>query len=228
MQSFFSSGDDAAHRRCPGIIALILINSMLTLALKGTVFLFPFFHLSLHYSSKFSPMHKPLPTDVDSWTLQEGTTMTVLQNPLRTRITVTGQGKTFYVPPHWHAAHDENHVVIKGRLIVTQDGVRRVLGPEDGVCFTRRGVVHSLEAFPGEEVVLEETSTRLEDVRSIRLQISRSSIYRLMDRLNRRYIFSAIWERRAYNLHPSVSCKSSTTEIHTPNYPLGSDGSNGG
>ncbi|KAF7353997.1 putative cupintype [Mycena venus] len=108
-------------------------------------------------------MPEPLPADVDSWTLQEGISMTILQNPLRTRIIVTGKGEKFYVPPHWHAAHDENHVVIKGRLIVTQDGVRRVLGPENGVCLTRRGVVHSLEGFPGEELILEETATEPED-----------------------------------------------------------------
>ncbi|KAF7354039.1 putative cupintype [Mycena venus] len=108
-------------------------------------------------------MPQPLSPDVDSWTLQEGISMTVLQNPLRTRVIITGQGKKFYVPPHWHAAHDENHVVIKGRVIVTQDGVRRVVGPEDGVCLTRRGVVHSLESFPGEELILEETASEPED-----------------------------------------------------------------
>ncbi|KAJ7339249.1 hypothetical protein DFH08DRAFT_876373 [Mycena albidolilacea] len=99
----------------------------------------------------------------DSWTLQDGISMTVLQNPLRTRILVTGVGKKFYVPPHWHAAHDEIHIVIKGRAIVTQDGVRQIVGPEDGACLTRRGVIHSLEGFPGEELILEETATAPED-----------------------------------------------------------------
>ncbi|KAJ7339225.1 hypothetical protein DFH08DRAFT_876338 [Mycena albidolilacea] len=99
----------------------------------------------------------------DSWTLQDGISMTVLQNPLRTRVIVTGVGPKFYVPPHWHAAHDEIHVVLKGRLIVTQDGVRHVVGPEDGACITRRGVIHSLESFPGEELILEETTPAPED-----------------------------------------------------------------
>ncbi|KAF8209634.1 hypothetical protein K438DRAFT_1572654 [Mycena galopus ATCC 62051] len=103
------------------------------------------------------------PLVAHSWTLQPGITMTVLQNPLRTHIVITGEGDKFYVPPHWHAAHDENHVVLKGRLIITQDGVRRVIGPEDGACLTKRGVIHSLEAFPGEELVLEETTTDEED-----------------------------------------------------------------
>ncbi|KAJ7812778.1 hypothetical protein B0H14DRAFT_2605499 [Mycena olivaceomarginata] len=72
--------------------------------------------------------------------------MTVLRNPLQTRVIVTGVGKRFYVPPHWHAVHDEIHVVLKGRVVVTQDGVRHVVGPEDGACLTRRGVIHSLES----------------------------------------------------------------------------------
>ncbi|KAJ7339263.1 hypothetical protein DFH08DRAFT_1014182 [Mycena albidolilacea] len=99
----------------------------------------------------------------DSWTLQDGISMTVLQNPLQTHILVTGVGEKLYVPPHWHAAHDEIYVVIKGRAIVTQDGVRQIVGPEDGSCLTRRGVIHSLEGFPGEELILEETTTAPED-----------------------------------------------------------------
>jgi mannose-6-phosphate isomerase-like protein (cupin superfamily) len=102
----------------------------------------------------------------DSWTLQDGISMNVLQNPLRTRVIVTGVGPKFYVPPHWHAAHDEIHVVLKGRLIVTQGGERHVVGPEDGACITRRGVIHSLESFPGEELILEETTPAPEDVSS--------------------------------------------------------------
>ncbi|KAJ7906812.1 hypothetical protein B0H13DRAFT_1619071 [Mycena leptocephala] len=108
-------------------------------------------------------MLDPLPADADSWTVQEGVSFTILQNPLRTRIHVTGQGEKFYVPPHWHAAHDENHVVIERRVMVTQDGVRRVVGPEDGICFTRRGVVHSIESFPEEELILEEAATEPDD-----------------------------------------------------------------
>ncbi|KAJ7339239.1 hypothetical protein DFH08DRAFT_1014147 [Mycena albidolilacea] len=107
----------------------------------------------------------------DSWTLQDGISMTVRQNPLRTRVIVTGVGPKFYVPPHWHAAHDEIHVVLKGRLIVTQDGFTADRKPklnswsltEDGACITRRGVIHSLESFPGEELILEETTPAPED-----------------------------------------------------------------
>ncbi|KAJ6491946.1 hypothetical protein C8R45DRAFT_189754 [Mycena sanguinolenta] len=99
----------------------------------------------------------------DSWVLQDGISMSVLQNPLRTQVQVTGKGDKLYVPPHWHAAHDEIHVVLKGRLIIMQDGVRKVIIPEDGPCLTRRGIVHSIESFPGEELILEETATQPED-----------------------------------------------------------------
>jgi mannose-6-phosphate isomerase-like protein (cupin superfamily) len=136
-------------------------------------------------------MLDPLPADADSWTVQEGVSFTILQNPLRTRIHVTGQGEKFYVPPHWHAAHDENHVVIERRVMVTQDGVRRVVGPEDGICFTRRGVVHSIESFPEEELILEEAATEPDDVRST-LLVPRSGIYHWMSRLNRRHFSSVI------------------------------------
>ncbi|KAJ7743032.1 hypothetical protein DFH07DRAFT_750074 [Mycena maculata] len=108
-------------------------------------------------------MLEPLFPDVDSWTVQEGLTFTVLQNLLQTRIHVTGKGEKFYVPPHWHAADDENRIVLKGRLLVIQDAVHRVVEPDDGICFTRRGVVHCIESFPGEELILEETATAPED-----------------------------------------------------------------
>ncbi|KAJ7458048.1 hypothetical protein B0H11DRAFT_2319810 [Mycena galericulata] len=81
---------------------------------------------------------------VDSWTIQKGITLTILQNPLRTQVHSTGEDD-FYVPPHWHAAHDEKHVVLKGRLIVTQDGMKTVVGPGDG-----------------EELLMEETTTEAE------------------------------------------------------------------
>ncbi|KAJ6529971.1 hypothetical protein DFH09DRAFT_1184622 [Mycena vulgaris] len=84
----------------------------------------------------------------DSWSIQKGVTMTILQDPLRARVHATGDGEQFEVPPHWHAAHDEQHVVLKGRVQISQDGVSRVIGPEDGVCVTRRGV----------ETIIEETT----------------------------------------------------------------------
>ncbi|KAK7036184.1 hypothetical protein R3P38DRAFT_2910926 [Favolaschia claudopus] len=43
-----------------------------------------------------------------------------------------------------------------------QDGVKRVLTPEDGVCKTPRGMVHSLEGYTDEEFIIEETSTNEE------------------------------------------------------------------
>ncbi|KAJ6567366.1 hypothetical protein DFH09DRAFT_1156763 [Mycena vulgaris] len=100
----------------------------------------------------------------DSWYIQKGVTMTILQDPLRLSVHATGE-EPFEVPPHWHAAHDEQHVVLKGRVQITQDGVTKVMGPEDGVCFTPRGVVHSIKSFPGEETIMEETTLLVETTR---------------------------------------------------------------
>ncbi|KAJ7625060.1 hypothetical protein DFH06DRAFT_1104336 [Mycena polygramma] len=93
----------------------------------------------------------------DSWAIGTGMTMTVLQNPLRTRLHSTGEA-VFNVPPHWHSMHDEHHVVLKGSLTIIQDGARKVIRPEDGPSLTRRGVVHSLETKLEEEVIVEETT----------------------------------------------------------------------
>ncbi|KAJ7885783.1 hypothetical protein B0H14DRAFT_2699037 [Mycena olivaceomarginata] len=99
----------------------------------------------------------------DSWPVGQGMTFTVLQNPLRTRLHTKGEA-AFVVPPHWHTMHDEHHTVLKGTLTVIQDGVRRVVRPEDGPLLTRRGVVHSLEILPGEEAIVEETTLQSDDV----------------------------------------------------------------
>ncbi|KAJ7604126.1 hypothetical protein FB45DRAFT_760122 [Roridomyces roridus] len=93
----------------------------------------------------------------DSWSIGKGLTMSVLQNPLRTHLHATGE-EAFLAPRHWHMIHGEKHVVIKGRVRVTQDNVSRIITPEDGEVFTPAGVVHSLEGFLGEELILEETT----------------------------------------------------------------------
>ncbi|KAJ7043137.1 hypothetical protein C8F04DRAFT_1073785 [Mycena alexandri] len=93
----------------------------------------------------------------DSWTLPvgKGVTMSVLQNPLRTHAEATGE-EAFVIPPHWHLYQDEEHVVLKGRIKLTQDGVTRIITPADGAVITRAGVVHSFEGFVGEELSLDE------------------------------------------------------------------------
>ncbi|KAJ7043138.1 hypothetical protein C8F04DRAFT_1389986 [Mycena alexandri] len=98
----------------------------------------------------------------DSWTIGKGVTFSVLQNPLRTHIESTGE-EPFSVPPHWHRHQDEVHVVLKGRMKVTQDGVTRIITPADGRVLTRAGVVHSLEGFLGEEVSVDETALPSEE-----------------------------------------------------------------
>ncbi|KAJ7227741.1 hypothetical protein B0H12DRAFT_1148753 [Mycena haematopus] len=83
----------------------------------------------------------------DSWTIGKGVTMSVVQNPLRTRVHATGEEPFI-----------EHHVILKGRIRLTQDGVTRVLGPDDGECVTPARVVHGFESFPGEETIIEETT----------------------------------------------------------------------
>ncbi|KAJ6588207.1 hypothetical protein B0H19DRAFT_923997, partial [Mycena capillaripes] len=77
--------------------------------------------------------------------------------PLQICIHLTGKA-AWHVPAHWHAMHDEHHVVLKGKVIVTQDGLKKVVGPENGPSLTWRGVVHSIEVPAGEEVIFEETT----------------------------------------------------------------------
>ncbi|KAJ7502670.1 hypothetical protein B0H11DRAFT_1712642 [Mycena galericulata] len=91
----------------------------------------------------------------DSWSIGKGITISVLQNPLRTRINITGE-EPFIVLRHWHRSYDEHHTVLKGRVRITQDDVTKVVRPEDGILVTPAGVVHSISTYPGEEAILEE------------------------------------------------------------------------
>ncbi|KAJ7486719.1 hypothetical protein FB451DRAFT_1082209 [Mycena latifolia] len=93
----------------------------------------------------------------DNFLIGKGMTMSFLENPPRVRLHVTGEER-FEAPRHWHRWHTEHHVVLKGRILITQDGKTRVLTPEDGACITPPGVVHSLQSFAGEEAILEETA----------------------------------------------------------------------
>ncbi|KAJ7785344.1 hypothetical protein DFH07DRAFT_787545 [Mycena maculata] len=99
----------------------------------------------------------------ESWAVPglKGVTLTVLQNPLRTCVHSTGEA-AFRIPLHWHASHDEIHVMLKGTVIITQGNVRKVLRPEDGACIRPRGVVHGLEFCAGEEAIMEETTIPVE------------------------------------------------------------------
>ncbi|KAJ7184692.1 hypothetical protein C8R46DRAFT_1300004 [Mycena filopes] len=102
----------------------------------------------------------------DSWPMlafAKGVTMSILHNPLRTHIVSTGE-ETLSVPAHWHRYQEEQHTVLKGRVKLTQDGVTRIITPADGPVLTRRGVVHSLATFPGEEVVVDEMALPSEEL----------------------------------------------------------------
>lgn len=165
----------------------------------------------------------------DSWPIEKGVTMSILQNPLRTHIHLTGEA-AWHVPAHWHAVHDERHIVLKGRIIVTQDGVKKVIRPEDGPSITLRGVVHSIEVPAGEEVILEETTLQsVEVVRPIPDNCEKSIRLIVLYRLNRKLCSSATyhlpWAQTSLSW---VLCKSSTTEMHIPKSSLlDFDGSNG-
>ncbi|KAJ7458166.1 hypothetical protein FB451DRAFT_1508537 [Mycena latifolia] len=67
-----------------------------------------------------------------------------------------GTGTEIIFSRHRNLWHTEHHVVLKGRLIITQDDVTRVLTPEDGVCIAPAGVVHSIKSYLGEEGIFEE------------------------------------------------------------------------
>ncbi|KAK7036147.1 cupin-2 domain-containing protein [Favolaschia claudopus] len=103
------------------------------------------------------------PLTDDTWSMGKGMTFSILQNPLRARLHSTGE-EAFVVPAHWHATHDEHHTVLKGRLFVTQDGVRKEVRPEDGPLLTKRGVVHSLETVKGEETIIEEVTLQGDEI----------------------------------------------------------------
>ncbi|KAJ6511272.1 hypothetical protein C8R47DRAFT_1094382 [Mycena vitilis] len=141
----------------------------------------------------------------DSWTIGTGMTMTVLQNPLRTRLHSTGKA-IFSVPPHWHSMHDEHHVVLKGSLTIT-----RGRGKFSG----RRTVLlsHEEESF----IVWSPSQGRKSLLK--RLPCSLSTEQKILFSRN-------VFSREC--MSPSlVLCKCSTVVIHTPNSPLGSDGLSG-
>ncbi|KAJ7504898.1 hypothetical protein B0H11DRAFT_1852128 [Mycena galericulata] len=91
----------------------------------------------------------------DNWSPGKGITVSIQTNPLRTRVHATGE-EPFDVPRHWHRCYDEHHVVLKGRVRITQGAITRIVRPEDGVLVTPAGVVHSVSTYPGEEAILEE------------------------------------------------------------------------
>ncbi|KAJ7184310.1 hypothetical protein C8R46DRAFT_457296 [Mycena filopes] len=122
----------------------------------------PFTVASRHNSNSKHQTPHPLqtmgdPLHDDSWSIAKGVTMSVLQNPLRTHLEVTGE-EVFFAPPHWHLYHGEEHTILKGRVKLTQDGVTKILTPADGTVYTPPGVVHSLESFPGEELSMDEVA----------------------------------------------------------------------
>ncbi|KAF9474291.1 hypothetical protein BDN70DRAFT_884995 [Pholiota conissans] len=86
----------------------------------------------------------------------KGMTMTFLSSPTQVLFHATPGCERLIVPPHWHPKHGEYHRVVKGRVSITRGGVTQIATPEDGELYTPAGVVHSLEGFEGEELIIEE------------------------------------------------------------------------
>ncbi|KAG6810170.1 hypothetical protein H0H93_015142, partial [Arthromyces matolae] len=72
-----------------------------------------------------------------------------------------------YVPPHWHETHDEILRVVKGRMEIRLGSSTREYTPEDGEIFVKRGVIHSLRTFAGEECVFYERTDPVDDEKEI-------------------------------------------------------------
>ncbi|KAJ6480377.1 hypothetical protein C8R45DRAFT_1005286 [Mycena sanguinolenta] len=109
----------------------------------------------------------------DSWQIGKGQAVSILQNPLRAHLETTGE-TPFSVPAHWHTMHDEQHTVLKGKMIVYQDGVRKVVTPESGPIHTKRGVIHSIEIPAGEETIMEEMTFGSDDAKEQKIIFFRS------------------------------------------------------
>ncbi|KAJ7257247.1 hypothetical protein B0H12DRAFT_1111640 [Mycena haematopus] len=112
----------------------------------------------------------------DSWQIAKGQVVSILQNPLRARLETTGE-VPFVVPTHWHTMHDEQHTILKGKMIVFHDGVRKVITPESGPIRTRRGVIHGLEIPAGEETIMEEMTFESDDAKDQKIYFFRNLFY---------------------------------------------------
>ncbi|KAI0438288.1 hypothetical protein F4803DRAFT_535620 [Xylaria telfairii] len=67
----------------------------------------------------------------------------------------TGE-ETINVPPHWHKRHAEQFTVIEGRIRATLNGEAHIVNAGDPPLLIARRVVHSIQTFKGEKVVVQE------------------------------------------------------------------------
>ncbi|KAI1181449.1 hypothetical protein F5B17DRAFT_425286 [Nemania serpens] len=72
-----------------------------------------------------------------------------------TEVTTNGE-EAFIVPPHWHKEHAEYLTVVEGRAKVTLDSKEVIIQAGDAPVLVARRVVHSIETFVGERVVIQE------------------------------------------------------------------------
>lgn len=83
---------------------------------------------------------------------------------MKTHITGAPDADILEVPLHWHEAHDEIFLVIKGRLEVRIGPSVRLYGPEDGEVRIPKRVEHSLKSRKGEECIFYERTEPMVDI----------------------------------------------------------------
>ncbi|KAH7930822.1 hypothetical protein BV22DRAFT_1190930 [Leucogyrophana mollusca] len=104
----------------------------------------------------------------DTITMGKGITMTFLRDSnFLSRVHVAADAEQLYVPPHWHANHDETFRVLQGKMMYLVGKDTRIYTPDDGEVTVPRGVVHSLSSVVGIETVFEEKSTPMDDVKEL-------------------------------------------------------------
>ena len=89
------------------------------------------------------------------------------ENNYQISLAIVPAGSKWHAGAHWHEEYDEVMRVVKGRAKVRLGNEYRIIGPEDGEVFIKKGVVHDVmradvDAKEGEgdegELWLEERS----------------------------------------------------------------------
>lgn len=62
------------------------------------------------------------------------------------------------VPLHWHKKHTERMTVLEGRVQATVGGEKRILKAGDETVVIPPYVVHALQSFPGERLIMREVA----------------------------------------------------------------------
>ena len=95
-----------------------------------------------------------------SLTITPGTTMHFYKTPTTsyTEVISTGSGPPLEIPPHWHKLHEETWDVIEGRVNVRLGKEKFVMKAGDPQRRSTTGMVHSMQGFKGERLVIREAT----------------------------------------------------------------------